>query len=255
MSKIIHGNRKLQYNIKKTSVKNFNTLPKGGNDGYKQLENIMKNNDLQTIVLGDGINYPINAATIVRNGSILGLTTFILAPIPKDVYIETKKENPEYADAFLSPFKIQDGNCIYTNKFIKAVEKYSTQHQDCLNLLYNCDPDIVIDLALKNGFTIFMMENDVKGDIFDKDMTHKKILFVVGNERYGVRDSIRQLYPAGKIQPLYIPSCLDRSSMNVAMAATIAIYERAKQARCQPTKCENNLLLNLIPSQDKVDRN
>lgn len=242
------GSRELKYNSPKLRK------PIGGAGDYDALDNLFKKDEHQTVVLGDGLNYPINAATIVRNGAILGLSTLILSPIPKKVYTDTQEKNPEYAETFLSPFKIQDGKCIYTNKFIKAVSKYSTQHQTCLNVMFNYEAEPVIDLALKHGFKIMMMENDVKGDIFDKDMTVKKILFVVGNERYGVRESIRKMYPE-KIEPLYIPSCIDRSSMNVSMAATIAIYERTKQSRCNITKCDDKkMFLNYVPSVNRVDR-
>jgi tRNA G18 (ribose-2'-O)-methylase SpoU len=242
-----------------TTIKNtrkFNYYPTvlNGGKGKKldELNQILKQDIVQTIVLGDGINYPTNAATIVRNGSILGLTSIILSSISVDMYNKIKKETPDYADNFLKSFKLQDGKCIYSNKYIKKIIKYSVQHHTCLNMLYNFEPLDVINMCIDNGFTIFMMENDIKGNIHDAKMNQKKVLLIMGNERYGVREEIRRLYPE-KINPLYIPTCIDKSSMNVANAAIIGIYERGKQMKCLTATCSDKKTINKTPSSYITD--
>lgn len=247
-NKIAYGRRRLKYN----------GVIKGGDNKLhtREVDSIFENDEIQTVVLCDGINYPNNVATIVRNGSILGLTSLFVCPISKQLYLKIhKEENKEYSENYLKSFKIQNGNCIYTNKFIKSVSKYSVQHHTCLNIFYNYQPLDIIDKALEKGFDIYMLENNVKGDIINKNFSQKKVMFIVGNERFGVRESIIQLYPDGKISPLFIPSCIDKTSMNVSNAATIAIYERNKQAKCNPTECGNKVLINLVPSTEVTDKN
>lgn len=203
------------------------------------------NNDKTvTILLADGIAYPINASTIVRNGAILGLNALFFSPINKKIYLDNHTMNPE---KYLESFKLQntdsdDTEIVYTNKFIKNIKRYSTDHQKCINIVYNISALYLIKKAIDNGFKIFMLENDVDGDIYTKKMDMPKVLLIVGNERFGVSDDIRNMK---NIEPLYIPSCVDNSSMNVANAATIGIYERSRQRNCIPSKCEGKLILNL----------
>ena len=209
----------------------------------------------QTVLIGNGVAYPNNAATIVRNGAILGLTSLVLAPISKKIFDREMKNDKVFAEGFLKSFKIQKNNCIYTNRFIKGVAKYSVQHQMCLNMFYNFDAVDVIEMGLDAGFKVYMLENDVKGDIYDKDFSNQKVMFVVGNERFGVDDRVRDLYKSKKLEPLYIPACIEKSSMNVANAGTIAIYERNRQKRCESTVCDKKLTLNFIPSVNNPNKN
>jgi len=209
---------------------------KGGD--FNDFLKLLKAKKTKTVVVADGITYPNNAGTIVRNGSILGSDMTVFCKLDKERF----DKMPEQSAKSVSEY---EGDIIYNHDFRKNTIRFSMmkKHNEKFNVFFNFEIKDVMDAALENDYKIFMLENYEKADIYNIDMSQDKVMFIVGNEREGVSEIVQKYRKDGKISPVFIPSCLKgASSFNVANAATIAVYERNRQNRCEMDLSGGNIL-------------
>ena len=201
-----------------------------------------------TYVIVDNINFKANIGGIIRNGCIHGMTHLVLCP-PTSDFMKTHSsyfDLPDSSDDEESDKNIKSNNntkecdkydtlaCIsnkyiYSNKFLKNAKRVAMKHAKYVKIFPNYDIIKVIQAGLQNGFKVFMLENKLKNDIYEAKLTHKKTMFIVGNEKFGVREEVRDLCTRNIIDGLSIPSCIDQTSLNVMCVTVIALYERQKQ--------------------------
>ena len=207
-------------------------------------DNLLANND--TIVLADGISYPINGGTIIRQSIILSNACVVFSPIDVDrlneinkhvntrptKYLDkTTKEENEYDTYQLKSFHLNSitNEIQYTREFRKSTCRLSVNHYNDGTVKFNIDALSLIEKALKMGFTILRLENNTTSKkIYNCDLTKKKIMFIVGNENMGIGKAVLSL-KNDNIIDVIIPTTLEKNSLNVGTAVSIACYERFRQ--------------------------
>lgn len=208
-------------------------------DTLQKLASILSEDKPQTIILGDGIAYGNNAGTIVRQCAIYGATSIIFSPLDKarlnqiddrfdgrEIKREPDGEKNNFKNYKLNYFIEEREKIRYKTTFRKSIEQYSSHHTAFVNLFYDIPIETVIDMALKNGFSIFRLENNKSKSIFTTKLNMKKVVFILGNETVGIRQDIMQ---NPQIEDLYIPSAIRLDSINVSEVATTVCFERFRQ--------------------------
>jgi tRNA G18 (ribose-2'-O)-methylase SpoU len=201
----------------------------------------MEKINYQTVIVADGLSYCNNAGIIVRQCALLGATKIYFCPIDEErLSVLDNKINKRPIkdfvpdDDFLTPFgnyqlknfkKDTSGSIAYTRSFKDSINKFSVDHQKFIEIEYDKNVADVVEHGIKNGFTIFKLENtgDPKDTIYKKQMNQEKIMIIVGNESQGIS---KQIMSDNRIIPLYIPSQIPVDSYNAANATIIATYER-----------------------------
>lgn len=196
----------------------------------------LSNNGKSTIVVGDGISYATNAASIIRNCGILGATEYYFCPLDVERFNIIKSEaKAESDEKQILSFGYNDKKIIvYNAAFRKSVKKYSMDFYEKNIIHFQYSIENVIEVAKAKNYTIIMLESFAEADIYkSKNILDKqRVMIIVGNEKMGVGKFVKKLYEDGEIKPLFIPSCIELNSLNVSYAAVIAVYERNKQNPC-----------------------
>lgn len=225
---------------------NMEIIPK-----YKKtisFPNVFENTEIQTVMVCDGLTYSNNAGSIVRQCSIFGCNNIFFCPLDKKRLHEidsnlndrpvkniSNSENVESVENAFHTYQLKNiyndpkNGIRYTNSFKKSIKKFSVGHNDYVNIFYDIPINDVIEQGLKNDFIIFRLENKNKNklnNIFNTNLSSKKIMFIVGNECEGVSDYVME---NSSIIDLYIPSKIPLDSLNVANVAIITCYERFRQ--------------------------
>ena len=198
------------------------------------------------ICLTDGLKTNSNIGTIIRNGILLGLDGLIINP-PSDECINQLNHTQ------INPYFLTEEG-IYTNNFKKhsiRILAYNKKIKyNCKPVLYNQIPDTkgenislqkIFELAKKNNFNIFFLENNVSKEFnIDQNIlfqNSQKVLIIVGNEIVGVQSFIRKHKDT---IPLRIPSCTNIDSFNAATSVLIANYHYRIYNKCSIKLCKNN---------------
>nr|QBK89644.1 MAG: rRNA methylase family protein [Pithovirus LCPAC001] len=183
----------------------------------------------KVIILGDGIQYPNNAGTLVRHTSLLGVDAIFFSPLD-ELRLNKIAQKKDY---MVKGFVKKNDKWIYSNNFIKSLNRISSGYHQDICIIYNKNIKNIIEQALEHNFEIFMLENYVDADIRKVNLKSNKIMLILGNETLGVGNVVQKYYDDGLINPLFIPSCIrGKSSFNVANAGIIAMYERYRQVGC-----------------------
>lgn len=206
----------------------------------------LKNDQPATYVIADNINFKANIGGIIRNGCIHGMTHLVLCPPSSDFmkshsdYFDMTYSSEEKEKKILSNDNAKEcdkydtlacinNKYIYSNKFLKSAKRVAMKHAKYVKIYPNYDIVEVIREGLRNGFEVFMLENKLKQSIYEAKLTSKKVMFIVGNEKFGTRDDVRDLYVMNVINGFSIPSSIDQTSLNVMCSTVLALYERQKQ--------------------------
>lgn len=210
----------------------------------KNLFEELKKDQPSTYVIIDNVNFKANIGGIIRNCCIHGMTHLVLCPPDKKFmdshteYFDSSEEesdkkcrsndNTRECDNY-DTLACVNNKYIYSNKFLKSAKRVAMRHAKYVKIFPNYDIIEVIQAGLKNGFEVFMLENKLNKNIYKANLTNKKVMFIVGNEKFGTREEVRDLYTRHVIDGFTIPSCIDQSSLNVMCATVLALYERQKQ--------------------------
>lgn len=194
--------------------------------GNQELSQILEQSS--TVVLADGVMYPNNAGSMIRNGAILGMNAIFFAPLDSDRYEEVSVKNPNISVFF----RQNQGSLEYTRRFKDDAKYYSMRHDVELIVNYEESVENILIQALNHNYQIFVLEDYLNANIYNTDLSASKVMLIVGNENQGTGKIVKRFYDEGKIKPLYIPSCINKQSINVSYATIIGIYERNRQNRC-----------------------
>jgi tRNA G18 (ribose-2'-O)-methylase SpoU len=166
--------------------------------------------DLQTIILCDNVSYPSNIASMYRNASLLGVGAVICCSENKN------------------------------SKFQKDCKRLSmisrNKEKNRALLLFHSNVCDILRCALVCGYHVVILEmlKDTKSlcskEVADLLATSTKIMFVVGNEKSGVCESVLAFLETHRSQTtaVVLPSAFN-APFNVASTAIIAAYERSRQ--------------------------
>eukprot|EP00397_Hematodinium_sp_SG-2012_P056373 GEMP01069496.1.p1 GENE.GEMP01069496.1~~GEMP01069496.1.p1 ORF type:complete len:234 (+),score=36.03 GEMP01069496.1:24-725(+) len=170
-----------------------------------------------TLVMIDRVKYPANCGAIMRQLPILG------------------------ADGL---FLCHSGGRQYSQRWIKDALRISmvyTREGPRPPLVANVDTLVAVDRLLNLDFAIYSMENievhqasGFPSSSIWETRFPSRTCFILGGEDCGIDDSILR-----RTQGLYIPSCAphvggSRDTLNVCIAAALALAERRRQLAHKP---------------------
>ncbi len=160
--------------------------------GLVSLTNLTLPQDIYTenCLLLDNIQDPGNLGTILRSAMACGFINIVLSPGCVDVY------SPK---VFRASQGIQLGLKIYTRI---DLEKFIDNYQ----------------------YSVFAAVPNASMSIFNTNLT-KPLIWIFGNEGNGISDNLLKFV----INKVGIPMCNNVESLNVAMAATVCLFETYRQ--------------------------
>ncbi len=97
-----------------------------------------------------------------------------------------------------------------------------------LNIINNVLPEQIQEFLLHYSGKIFMTSSHNNNSIYQEDLTNN-IVLIFGNEGRGVSDKITNNIPNNKFISVAIPMLNQVESLNVAMAASVCMFESLRQ--------------------------
>lgn len=164
--------------------------------GLNDLEIKLKGAASPFLVIAEAIEKPGNLGTILRSSDAVGIDGLIVCDRCTDIF------NPNVVRASIG-----------TLFSVPTVEAGGTQTLEWLK---------------KQGISILAATPSAKQEYTDVDLT-KPIAIALGTEQYG----LSPLWMENADIQVRIPMCGQADSLNVAMAATVMLYETLRQRRLQ----------------------